>query len=415
MSSDRKTRIPWLTGLKGLICLQIFTHHFFLGIYPATFYGSEVPSKTASGIDTVMASHPLGAFINGNFGVCIFLMISAFLFASKIMRDDLSGKRTDLFRLCSRRYFRLMVPFAATTCVYYAVVRTLDRLAMNTSGKTLHLPFKEALKHAVLYQWFFYDTEIDGIFWTMALFLWGAMLAAFFALFDRRERWYMSLVYLAVSVPIVLKDHYYAGVLFGVILADLVCYGRLERLWRRASGRFSGAGSLESGTVGGGSAGVAGLRAAAGACLLLLGIFLGGYPSHAPVEGTVYALVPAPGLLGVIRYDYMHCWGAFFLIAAFFLLPLSLGLNGRVMQHLGDISFSFYLLHMLVLEYFGYWFHMTLEQRTGSPLLAGIATWLACVALILLGAELLHRTAEKWSTVLPEKAAALVEKLIAGR
>ena len=382
MNADGKKagRIPWLTGLKGFCCLHIFTHHFFLGFYPATYYGAEAASKTVSGIDVRMASEPFGVILNGSYSLCTFLMISAFLFACKVMRDEESGKRTDFFTLIRRRYLRLMVPFGAVVCLYYVVIRTLDRLHLNVTGKTLSLPFREAVKHVVLYQWFFYDVEIDGIFWTMSLFLVGACLAAFFALFDRKERWYMPFVYLGISYPIVLRDHYYAGVLMGVILADLLCFGRLQDL----SARFPALGQPA-------------VRYAAGILSLLVSVFLGGYPCHAPVDGTAYALLPEIGILGAVRYDYFHCLASFLLMGALFLLPWSFGLSGKVMTWLGERSFAFYLVHMLILEYFGYYFEMVLEQRTGSFHLSCAATYAACLLIILPAAELMHRTVEAWS------------------
>lgn len=48
---------------------------FFLGTFPATYYGAEAESKLF-GIDTFFYGNPLGIFLNGNFFVFIFIFLT---------------------------------------------------------------------------------------------------------------------------------------------------------------------------------------------------------------------------------------------------------------------------------------------------------------------------------------------------
>ena len=76
------TRIAWLDGQKGIACLCVFIHHFLLAFYPEVHFGQAVPSMLKV---KNLADSPFMFWANGNFCVCLFLLISGFLVSRMLL------------------------------------------------------------------------------------------------------------------------------------------------------------------------------------------------------------------------------------------------------------------------------------------------------------------------------------------
>ncbi len=84
-------RILWLDGIKGIACIFIFLHHFFVHYFPAVYYGSLELSK-AKGIDIYLSQSPIGFFLNGNFFVHLFLIISGYVITCTVYRGGAKSR-----------------------------------------------------------------------------------------------------------------------------------------------------------------------------------------------------------------------------------------------------------------------------------------------------------------------------------
>lgn len=100
-------RIKWLDGLKGLACLAVFAHHFFLAFLPAAFYGDAGMSHTDNGWDIMLAQSPIGVVINGNFMVAIFCLVSGMVLSMQVMKLE---DKKQISAIIVKRYPRLMLP-----------------------------------------------------------------------------------------------------------------------------------------------------------------------------------------------------------------------------------------------------------------------------------------------------------------
>ena len=76
------TRIAWLDSLKGIACLCVFIHHFLLAFYPEVHFGHAVSSMLKV---KNLAESPFMFWANGNFCVCLFLLISGFLVSRMLL------------------------------------------------------------------------------------------------------------------------------------------------------------------------------------------------------------------------------------------------------------------------------------------------------------------------------------------
>jgi len=358
MEKKNTEKINWINGLKGLACIGVFCHHFFLTFYDGIYYGKETASKTVSGIDTMMGYKPFGVLLNGNFYVCLFIMISAFLYAGKIMKADINDKKVDYFKVCIQRYLRLMPSVALIGVIYYVLMKVLLATGLNYINVDSTLSVPELIQHILLYQWVTYDPSIIGPLWCMYILFLGTFISIFLSKLSNKERWYMPLIYLIIAVASVFVNEYYVAVVLGVMLSDIYYYDRANQ-WKLSK--------LNVITV----------RYLLGILIILLGLFLGGFPSKMTPENPVYLLIskiPAHIVLS-------HSAGAFLIMGGLMVLPTTKLLSSKALGFLGDISFGIYLIHSVVINLLSYYLKDRFEVVSGSY---ATGVWITFVITVLL-------------------------------
>jgi len=103
-----KQRIAWIDGVKGLACMIVFWNHFYL-----VFLGNSqvITEQIYSGIATFFKT--VNILVNGNFGVCIFVMVSGYLASLKKI-DTISGLGKNILL----RYLKFALSFLAVMVLY---------------------------------------------------------------------------------------------------------------------------------------------------------------------------------------------------------------------------------------------------------------------------------------------------------
>lgn len=384
VSQKNTSRLTWLDGLKGLACFGVFTHHFFLAYFPASYYGAETASLLPGGADTLLSYKPYGVFLNGNFWVCLFLLISAYLPARQIMGTPDEKLRSRAGTMVLKRYPRLMLPTFSVAVINFIVLHLLNALDMNYINKPLDYSVGGLLMHGLVLMWTKADGILIGPFWTLHYFLLVPLFALLIALPARKENRFMPLIYCGLLIAFleydILFDYYMAGVL-GVLLADLTCHDRFSTLWKRFPVLTKKAFLLPVSIL-----------------LLLIGLWLGGYPSYVEPQGLYrhFAFLVARNNGASVL---LHIAGAFLLLCAIHLwkaASLPDVLSTRPFRFLGAISFPIYMIHMPWIEYLGYYLTDRFRSMTGSPAKAALPVYLILLVLVLGSAWLFHVTIEKW-------------------
>lgn len=376
----KKERITFLDGLKGFACLGVFTHHFFLSFFPASYFGTEAAVMTASGFDASLSVEPYSFFVNGNFWVCLFLVVSAFLVSNKIFQlrtsyetfqggasdsvsheKDRQGSQMPVFDTLSatllKRYLRLMIPAALIGIFSYFLTDLLTLTGLNYLGKINTLSFPSFLYHAVVHMWIFVDSSVQGPFWMLHYLLFGSYLAILIALATPLKNRWTPLIHLFLTAALGILNHYYVGIVLGV----MICY--LYHCRTSLQNRI--------------------LRGATGILLLLAGLFLGAYPSYVKPD-NIYRIFNAYAFRDPDAYELIHSIGAACLLASFFLLKeLADFFSTKPFLFLGKISFSIYLVHSMLLEHLGYFIMHKMNDFIGNYSIAGILTYLILFSLLL--------------------------------
>ena len=393
----KKERITFLDGLKGFACLGVFTHHFFLSFFPASYFGTEAAVMTASGFDASLSVEPYSFFVNGNFWVCLFLVVSAFLVSNKIFQlrisyEVLQGSASDsvshereqqcgqmpIFDTLSatllKRYLRLMIPAALIGIFSYFLTDLLTFTGLNYLGKVNVLSFPSFLYHAVVHMWIFVDSSVQGPFWMLHYLLFGSYLAILIALATPLKNRWTPLIHLFLTVVLGILNHYYVGIVLGVMICYLYHYGiSLQKTSDR--GCLAKIMSLlTQNNI---------LRSAVGILLLLTGLFLGAYPSYVKPD-NIYRIFNAYAFRDPDAYELIHSIAAACLLASFFLLKgLADFFSTKPFLFLGKLSFSIFLIHSILLEHLGYFIMHKTNALIGNYSFAGILTYLILFCLLI--------------------------------
>jgi peptidoglycan/LPS O-acetylase OafA/YrhL len=163
----------FLDGLRGLAALFVTTHHMWLQLWPQTYH--MLPSGLM-----LFATGWLGY---GHFGVTAFIVLSGFSLAlAAAKRDRLTQVDNKSFYM--RRARRILPP-------YYLALLVSCLLAMTIAGKTtgthwdvsLPVTLPGFLSHLFMMQDLFYVSQINHVFWSVALewklyFLFPLLVAA---------------------------------------------------------------------------------------------------------------------------------------------------------------------------------------------------------------------------------------------
>lgn len=374
VTNMKKERFAFLDGLKGFACLGVFTHHFFLSFFPASYFGTDAAVMTASGFDVSLSVEPYSFFVNGNFWVCLFLVISAFLLSNKIFQLRSKSAFDTLSETLLKRYLRLMIPAALIGIFSYFLTDLLTRTGLNYLGKINSLSFPSFLYHAVVHMWIFVDSSVQGPFWMLHYLLFGSYLAILIALATPLKNRWTPLIHLFLTAVLGILNHYYVGIVLGVMICYLYhCRTSLQNTFN--NGFFNKITIfLVQNRI---------LRSAAGILLLLAGLFLGAYPSYVKPD-NIYRIFNAYAFRDPDAYELIHSIGAACLLASFFLLKeLADFFSTKPFLFLGKISFSIYLVHSMLLEHVGYFIMHKMNDLIGNYSIAGILTYLILFSLLL--------------------------------
>ncbi len=226
-----KDKLKFLDGIRGLMALLVVVNHFVVIYYPQMYFPQS--AETIGGKLALFATTPLSVFVNGNVAVQYFFVLTGFLVSRSFFSGSSPQRREILAKSCNR-YLRLMpVVFMATFCTWLCMklglhhhLQILD-IVGNPAHVETYCNFSPTLSRFLLNA--FYEPFVIGgsdyvrPFWTIRYELWGyilCMLACYFLQDSRLRR----LGYIAVALLLWIQiDVNFVGMLMGVFVADL-CY-----------------------------------------------------------------------------------------------------------------------------------------------------------------------------------------------
>jgi peptidoglycan/LPS O-acetylase OafA/YrhL len=328
-------RLRYLDGLRGILAIIVFLHHFFYAFYPDIIFGGqyfEEYLKPGWSFDKIMAFTPLNLFFNPGMAIHFFFFLSAYVQSYHYLKDpDL----TILQKSFLKRYFRLAVPVLVTLLLIY-LFHSLHLVSKYqvpknpiTEGWTSSmlpnsLKILVLIKHALLDS-FITTSRYYQVLWTMPIELMNSylVLIILFVTHNLKNRAWLFFFWLLVQL-FVLRSYYGAAFTAGL----LICYSQINLEWFT---KFFNSKPVKL-------------------FCFVTGIYFASYPFIGYQNST------NNGLYAPISFfeKYPHIISYFIgdlLLFCFVLHSNKIKnlLSHRIFRFFGDISFMLYLLHLLII------------------------------------------------------------------
>jgi peptidoglycan/LPS O-acetylase OafA/YrhL len=366
------TRIRHLDGLRGVLALIVFAHHFLWLFSPSiAFGGTTSVNPNPWSFSRLLAHSPLNAAFNSLTAIMCFFLLSGFVQSYSYFRHP---ERGYLARSFIRRYFRLAVPVLAVVLIVYlfhvfGFIRKdlLPQNPLTNAWAQSQLPGNLTLLKVVrhgLFDCFLNSSGYYQVLWTIQIELIASwvMLIALFVTHGIRYRLYIMVAWLLVQT-FVLRWHYGHAFTAGVIICELYVTGRLSKLFASRTTRMAA---------------------------YLIGIYLASFPFvsfEGVLEQSVYSWMVS---LQPQQLLVLYTIGLTMVMAALLRSEL-IGkvLRARAFLFLGKISFMFYLSHFLILTSLTPWLYQAFSAV--FPLSVNLlASAIGSLALIVFTSRLLH-------------------------
>lgn len=301
-----------LEGLRGVASLVVVASHLALTFWPA-LHGEPGGTSKATWPEVVFHS-PLSFVYGGFFAVAVFFVMSGYVLTFEYAR---TGNDDALRAMMIKRYPRLMPPVFATALITFGCMKfglLLNNEVMPSSWIASLYRFEPnlgvALREGLWGSLLLGECQYNPPAWSMRIELLGslALLALVLVTKNFRPRsLFFAMAALALVASTGVFATYWLSFLAGVWIA-----ARPARV----------------------------LSAYAAVPLLLLGLWLGGFHSTSRVHSVLDIIPYTPTIAAV----------------AVFLVVLEWPVAERALRRcapLGRLSFSIYLLHMLILSCVG--------------------------------------------------------------
>jgi len=309
-------KIEALESLRGIGAFMVLIGHLFCAFYPALLFGDAMLHFS---FEDTIRDGPLHLLYNGPFAVCLFFTLSGYVLSYKyFVSKNIKTLRSSAYR----RYFRLLVPVFTSVMISFVmgslglyrhmeiVPITGSVLWLNTLFQFPHGDIFEAIYNGLFGVFITGDNRYNGALWTMATELRGSFLVYGFLLFFG-DRWDRLLAYIAGFL--LFKDGYMINFLAGVALCDL----RNNMNYRLPEPVCIG--------------------------ITAVGLWMAAFTYD------VNGLLSIIGLHTGIQYPDLAFGAIFVLAGVVFSTILQKLLSNKFLVWMGRMSFSVYVIHMIIM------------------------------------------------------------------
>jgi len=325
-------RIRYLDGLRGLLALVVFVHHFLHTFYPELMLGGTQQQFLQPGFSIwkIIALTPVNMLFNPSMAINFFFLLSGFVQSYHYL------KTPDIHQLqmsMVKRYFRLALPTAAVVLLVFAFIKLgfihkelIPRNPVSQdwvkSQLTGNMSFWQALKYGFI-DCFESSRGYYPVLWTMPVELFNSWMVLILLMVTHKmpRKNYLFVFWILVQIFVIDSSHSISFTI-GLLLCSL-------HLNSQQFGRFFSHWPVKL------------------ACLLL-GLYLASYPFieyQGAIKQSMYRFI------SFFNQDVYN-----FIIGNSFLFCLVLHSrriktisSKKLLQFFGEISFMFYLTHFLIL------------------------------------------------------------------
>lgn len=371
-------RIRYLDGLRGILAIIVFIHHYLYTFYPTVIFGGDYQtffSGKWTG-ERIFALTPLNILFNPGTAINFFFLLSGYVQTLPYFR------KPDLFfvqRSFIKRYFRLALPTLAVVVLVFIFHRLHLINKSHIPPNSLTLPWIKSMMPDTLN---FFQTLQYGlvhcfnnaspvrnyqVLWTMSFELYNSWMVLILLLvtYKIKNRLPLFVFWFLVQL-LVLKSYFGMAFTLGLLVAYIQT--NVPRFTTLFSGKL-----LKS-------------------ICLIVGLYFASYPFTGYETSSAQSMYLPISFFDKIPATISYAFGNLLLFCVILHSSrIQQFLSKPILLFFGNISFMFYLVHFLLLFSFSPWvfFHLfpSLHNTLSNYFLTGVSTF----ALITLVSFVLYK------------------------
>lgn len=359
-------REKWIDSLKGIACVIVFVSHFWL-----TF------GYTCIGLNEIVTIRPFNILVNGNYAVCLFLIISAYVISKPIyLAKDFKRVQKTLLK----RYPRLMLPVFFSSLFAYVLYSTMGYFNQQ-AGEVLKnewlmgkynspLTIKELILTSFIKVWCNGDASFNAPFWMLQILFFGTFLTVIITMMTAVQKKYGILILTMLICVYIYISEVYLCFILGTLLAYL---GSRNDIWKHQKKNNCHLGI--------------------NIILMVCAICLPGYAKE--IINIVSYIIPN---------DSFVCDTKFYNIVGSFLLIFSLmGMEGvkhclessKILDKVKEVSFSIYLVHWPIICSFSCFLYLSLQGTNYKKSVICTVVFLCTTVIVALVSKIFYTVVER--------------------
>lgn len=360
-------RIHYLNGLRGILAVIVFLHHYFFLFAPDFIYGGTYEEFVAGKwtIPRIIAYSPFNLLYNPGAAINFFFLLSGYVQSFHYFKtNDLTFVQKSFIK----RYFRLAVPTLTAVLLVFLFHRLnlinkniIPYNEINAAWIKSMLPdnlnFLEVLKNGFV-------CMVDGnskyyqILWTMSIELYSSFMILIILIVTHNINYKVTLIVFWLLILIfVLQAFYSVSFTIGLLICQLHNEPKFTKIFVSKALRWF---------------------------CLVIGLYFSSYPYSG------YELASQRSMYAPISFfdQFPHVISYIIGNTLLFLVILSSQrikkfLSKKVFLFLGDMSFMFYLIHFLILFSFSAQLYHYLSPSLFASVNACITGFLSFIAVTI--------------------------------
>ena len=361
-------------SIRGLACLAVVFSHLSLSFFPYLHH-FDVNATTTSSLQYFIHHSPFAFWYSGTAAVFLFFVLSGFVLSYAILRQP-ERVEQKIKSMLIKRYPRLAIPALVSCILVWALFLCFEIDSSQANGwlqayVTQEISLQHALYEGTIGSFFFAESDTNWVLWTMHIELIGSLVLFLLLYLYQRQR---SLFFIGSTLLPLLAwywkgEGFFLGILSFVIGIYYYLYGRPLKLLPALG-------------------------------LLLLGLYLAG------AHNTSLSYQWLTPVMGGSIYDYCNFLAGVIIVYSILMsAQLSAKLDQKFLIWLGKLSFSVYLIHLIVLYVFGLPVLNFLLHHGWGFSAAALVTC-GCTLMMTLGlAELYSRWVDQFAIKISQKIA----------
>ncbi|MEB3753388.1 acyltransferase [Acinetobacter sp. MD2(2019)] len=303
-------------SIRGLACLAVVFSHLSLSFYPYLHHFST-DDRAHGQWDYFIHHSPFAFWYSGTAAVFVFFVLSGFVLSYAILKNSNIPKKVAEMSL--KRYPRLAIPAFLSCILAWAAISFTHINSDLVNGwfqsyATGTITLAQAAYEGSIGAFLFAQSGSNWVLWTMQIELFGSILLFVLLLLYHYQK---ALFFLgSILLPLLgffINERFFLGLFSFVIGSYMYLYGRK-------------------------------IPAIVGWPMFLLGLYFAGAHNSSHAYRWIYEV------MGWRTYDYCNFFSGILIVYSILLCEKLSDLFDRpAFIYLGKLSFSIYLLHMMMI------------------------------------------------------------------